>query len=55
MDVSVNCIEFLQVWQAGATVKEATGPREIVTVWLAELLPDAFVAVSLAVYVPALA
>ena len=50
--MSVNCIELMQVWQAGATVKEATGagePRLMMTLWLVEPLPAALVAVSVTV------
>ncbi len=42
-------MEFLQVWQAGATVNDAMGARLIVTVLLVELLPAEFLAVKVTV------
>ena len=47
--MSVNCMELVQVWHAGATVKEAMGWRLIATVWLLEPLPDTLVAVKVTV------
>jgi len=52
-DVSVKFIELLQVWQAGAHVKDAAGmltlPSVMMTTWLVEPLPEAFVAVNVTV------
>ena len=50
VDVSVNCMDCLQVWQACAKVNAATGalvPRLMITLRVVPPLPAAFVAVRL--------